>query len=135
MRWSSEPGLGKSGQGCKMSVLVVAVGRQAGRDCALGSARMPASGSVAAAAELVEVACAEVEERRRSLSTPTPLSNSSNSTSQRLFAAFLVRFAGGGKGAGGVSGGNGRGGGSSAGGGSGRIGGAQDSDCTAAVAI
>ncbi len=54
--------------------------------------------------------------RRRSSSSPTPLSNS---TSQRLFAAFLVRFAGGGEGAGEVSCGDGRGG--SAGGGLGRI--------------
>jgi hypothetical protein len=57
-------------------------------------------------------------DRRRLSSSPTPLSSS---TSQRLFAAFLVRFAGGGKGAGKVSGGDGDGGGGSAGGGSGRI--------------
>ncbi len=57
-------------------------------------------------------------ERCRSSSLSTPLSSS---TSQRLFAAFLVRFAGGGEGAGGVSGGDGWGGGCSAGGGSGWI--------------
>jgi hypothetical protein len=62
-------------------------------------------------------------------SIPAPLSNS---TSQRLFAAFLVRFAGGGEGVGGDSGGSGWGGGGSAGGGSGRIMGARSGDCTAA---
>ncbi len=56
--------------------------------------------------------------RRRSSSSPTPLSSF---TSQRLFAAFLVRFAGGGEGAGEVSGGDGLGQGGSAGGGSGWI--------------
>ncbi len=35
-RWSSEPGLGRSGRGCRKSVLVVTVGRQAGRGNALG---------------------------------------------------------------------------------------------------
>ncbi len=52
-------------------------------------------------------------ERRRSSSPPTPLSNS---TLHSLFAAFLVRFVGRGKGAGSVSGGDGWGGGVSAGG-------------------
>jgi hypothetical protein len=55
-------------------------------------------------------------DRCRSSSLPASLSSS---TSQRLFAAFLVRFAGGGEGAGEVSGSDG--GGGSAGGGSGRI--------------
>jgi hypothetical protein len=48
-RRGSEPVLGKSGRGCKRSVLVVAVGTQAVKDRWLGSARMPASGSVAMA--------------------------------------------------------------------------------------
>jgi hypothetical protein len=39
-------------------------------------------------------------ERHSTSSIPTPLSNS---TSQRLFAAFLVRFAGGGEGVGRVA--------------------------------
>jgi hypothetical protein len=43
-------------------------------------------------------------ERCRLSSLATPLSSS---TSQHLFAAFLVRFAGGGEGASGVSGGDG----------------------------
>jgi hypothetical protein len=59
----------------------------------------------------------------------------SNSTSQRLFAAFLVRFAGGGEEVGGDSGGGGWGGGGSAGRGSGRVKGDRSSDCTAALAI
>ncbi len=46
-------------------------------------------------------------DRRRSSSSPTPLSRS---TSQCLFAAFLVHFAGGGEGAGEVSCGDGGGG-------------------------
>ncbi len=79
-------------------------------------------------------------ERRRSLSTPMPLSNS---TLQRLFATFLIRFTGGGKGASGDLGGEGWGGGGLAGGGPGRIGdgtaGAGEvrvlgSDCTAELA-
>jgi hypothetical protein len=97
MRWSSEPGLGRNGQGCEMSVLVVAVGNRIGKARALRSARVPAS--VAAATRLVEVACEEGGgERRSSSSTPSPLSSS---TSQRLFAAFLM---GGGEGAKGLAG-------------------------------
>ncbi len=53
-------------------------------------------------------------DRHRSSSSPMPLSSS---TSQRLFAAFLVRFGGGGEGVSEVSGGNGSGGGGSGGGG------------------
>jgi hypothetical protein len=44
-----------------------------------------------------------------------------SSTSQRLLAAFLVRFAGGGKGAGGDFGGEGSGAGGTGGGGLGRV--------------
>ncbi len=55
----SEPVLGKSGRGCKRLVLVVAEGMQAVKDRGLGSARMPASGSVAMATKLEEVAHAE----------------------------------------------------------------------------
>jgi hypothetical protein len=69
-------------------------------------------------------------ERRSTSSIPTPLSNS---TSQRIFAAFLVSFAGGGEGVGGDSGASGWGGGGSAGGGSGRIRGARSGDCTAVL--
>jgi hypothetical protein len=69
-------------------------------------------------------------ERRSTSSIPTPLSNS---TLQRLFVAFLVRFASGGEGVGKDSGGSDWGGGSSAGGGSGWIRGARSGDCTAAL--
>ncbi len=51
-------------------------------------------------------------------STPTPLRSS---TSQRLLAAFLVRFAGGGEGVGGDFGGEGLGAGGTGSGGSGRV--------------
>jgi hypothetical protein len=40
-RRSSEPVLGRSGQGCRTSVLAVAVACQARRGCSLGSARLP----------------------------------------------------------------------------------------------
>ncbi len=48
-RRGSEPVLDECGRGCKRSVLVVAVGTLAVKDRGLGSARMPASGSVAMA--------------------------------------------------------------------------------------
>ncbi len=48
-RWCSEPGLGKSGPGCHMSVLEGTVGNHAGKIHALNLARMPALGLAAAA--------------------------------------------------------------------------------------
>jgi hypothetical protein len=59
-------------------------------------------------------------DRHKSSSTPTPLSSSA---SQRLLAAFLMRFAGGGEGVGRGSGGESLGGGDSGGGGLGLVGG------------
>jgi hypothetical protein len=81
-----------------------------------------------------------VSDRQRSCSTPTPLSNS---TSQRILAAFLVSFVGGGEGASKDSGGEGSVGGGSGRGGSGPVGegaawagrkGAQGNGCAAALA-
>jgi hypothetical protein len=124
MRRSSEPVLERSGQGCKMSVLMIAVGRQAGRDCALGSARMPASSSVAAATELVEVASAEGGGETQVVVLP-------NAPQQLHLAAPFCRE---GEGAGRESGGDGWGDGGLASGDSGRIRGAQSGDFTAALA-
>ncbi len=102
----------RSGRGRKNSVLVVAVRYQARRGMHWGGEAVV----VRLGSDRIGGGVCGGGDRHRSSSSPTPLSSS---TSQRLFVAFLVRFAGGGEGAGEVSCGDG--GGGSAGGGSGRI--------------